>query len=176
MGSVHHKSCIEGIKIYKGSPSYLSIFFFSSLAVAPEVLPLSGCIISTRYLFRNLRIWWRVRTYFDDFIISCFWQYIQGEIYWVLRAQIIPYPTQLHQKLPFSKLQGCFIFSLARSFQRANTKSGILKRIRFNSVFDTLTIALGHLYIWRNSVWTEIQSSRWHKRSIIGNRIRAYLW
>ena len=81
---------------------------------------------------------------FYGIIFLYFLPYRQVTIYRVLRSQII-IPSIKSQKVLF-KTSGLYHFFSARSFRKANKKSGfVFKIIIFNSVFDTLPISLAYL-------------------------------
>ena len=87
--------------------------------------PVFGFIFNTRDLRRNLRIWWRIRTTFDDVICTYIYPFPQVKIYWVLRGHI--FISHITAPNYFFKTSSCLWNSLARSFQKANKKLGLFK-------------------------------------------------
>ena len=78
---------LKSINIQDIPPTDLAILFFLPLSVVPDVWPVFMCMFSTRYLGRNIRIWWRGRTSLDDVIFTSKLSSFQLAIYWVLRGQ-----------------------------------------------------------------------------------------
>ena len=76
------------------SHSDLAIFvLLSTLSVVPGVWPVFGFIFSTMDLRRNLLIWWRVNTAFDDVICTYIWPCCQVKIYRILIWNTLCIPT-----------------------------------------------------------------------------------